>query len=176
MGISRSQLMAGVAGVAGVAVLAGGGYLLHVRQQLLKDQFDATTQVILQKGVQGTGGSYSCSNAEGNQRIISDGTFIQFTSGGDSLRPDAWLRATKISNSLYSFVQVSVGVNPFGVVGEQNLVFFERPAHLKGMEKKARELCGADNPNVLSSQLGGPVQSSGSVALGFLQWQGNTNG
>lgn len=172
MGISRKQAI-----VAAAAVLAGGGYLLHVRQQLLKDQFDATTQVILQKGVQGTGGSYSCSNAEGNQRIISDGrTFIQSESGADSLRADAWGRATKTSNSLYSFVQVeSVGVNPFGVVGEQPLGGSGRSEVLKGMEKSARELCGADNPNVLSSQLGGPVQSSGSVALGFLQWQGNTN-
>ncbi len=144
-------------------------------QYRLFRRFDATTRVILQKGVQGTGGSHSCS--KGNQRIISDGTFIQLESGADPSRANAWLRATETSNALYSFIKVeSVGANAFGVVGKQNLVFFERPEHLKRMESKAFELCGTGNPNLLSSQLGDPAQPSEFLPLGFFGPQGHTNG
>ena len=169
MGISRRQLMAVVA----IIPLALASAETKTQYRLLR-RFDATTRVILQKGVQGTGGSHSCS--KGNQRIISDGTFIQLTSGGDSLRPDAWVRATKTSNTLYSVVRVqSVGANAFGVVGEQPLGGSGRSEGLKLMKSKAVELCGTGNPNP-SSQSALPVQSSGSVALGFFEQGGRING
>jgi hypothetical protein len=170
MGISRGDIAA-----AAVIIPLALASAETKTQHRLSLRFDAITQVILQNGVQETGGSRSCS--KGNQRIILEGASIELQSGEDPLRPKAWLRATETSNPLYSFIKVeSVGANAFGVVGKQNLVFFERPAHLKRMEKKARELCGTGNPNLLSSQLGDPAHPSESLPLGFFERQGNTIG
>jgi hypothetical protein len=173
MKISRGQLIA-AAGVAVIIPLA----LVSAEtktQRRLSLRFDAITRVILQNGVQETGGSRSCS--KGNQRIVLEGASIELQSGEDPLRPNAWLRATKTSNSLYSFVKVeSVGANPFGVVGEQPLGGSGRSEGLKLMKSKAVELCGTGNPNLLSSQLGDAAHPSESLPLGSFGPQGHTNG
>ncbi len=156
MGISRSQLMAGVAGVAAVLAVWGGGgqYFKDPRHeenvsnsQRLRDIHGEITR---------HGGS--CSDGD------------SFLNGQSSVRYHDRMNKFSVGFDKTGTVVASQG-DAKGPALLSPIGSHDIPKVLSFMERAVYVLC-PDSPKNNTQ----PVQSSGSVALGFLQWQGNTNG
>ena len=134
MKISRRQ---GIAAAAAAAVLAVGGYLLHVRQQLLKDQFDAIVGHILERGENKKGtDSFVCS--EGDMGIWTDRHSIQYERPYPDIRPSSQSRAVKEPNPIIGLFHP---IQTFGMFNEQSAGPSTPSKVLQGLADTANEFC-----------------------------------